>query len=296
METYHTITIAGHQLGFTVGNEQGRGPAVVFLHGILGSERFWPPLLPERIRRNARWYAVSLPGHFPSRFSPGGRACDLSADCLSGLLHGLIRRVVSAEPVGLVGWSTGGCLALCLAARWPEQVRSVLSIAGFADGRWHGALGLLQKLARSNSLGQRVFRQVLRTMTASDWLYRRAYSLAAAHARPLMTSATARVVLTALRADAARQDRESLRLLLASIRDWNVAERLGTIRVPVVIAGGDRDPIIPYSHTLELARLIPGARLVAFPGMGHTFFGEHLPEFHASLVTWFDEILTQAAA
>lgn len=296
MQTHHTITIAGHRLGITAGNERGHGPAVVFLHGILGSERFWPPLLPETMRRKTHWFAVSLPGHFPSRCPCDVRDSDLTADCLAELLHEAIRSVVGTEPVGLVGWSTGGCLALCLAARWPEQVRSVLSIAGFARGRWHGVLGLLQKLARSGPVGQRIFRQALRTMTASGWLFRRAHSLTAGNARALMKNATAREVLTGLRPDAACQDREVMRRIFASIRAWNVTDVMRTIRVPVVIAGGDRDPIIPYSHTLELAELIPTARLVTCSGMGHTFFDEHLDEFHACLQTWLDGVLMQEAA
>ncbi len=296
MLTHRTIPIAGHELGVTVGNGQGTGPAVVLLHGILGSERFWPPLLPEAMRRNTRWFAVSLPGHFPSKFSAGVSSTDLTAERLAGLLHELIHCLAGAEPVGLIGWSTGGCLALCLAARWPEQVRSVLSIAGFSRGRWHGVLGLLQKLARCGAVGRQICRQALRTMTANDWLFRRAYSLAASDSGALMQSATARQVLSMLREDAARQDREGIRLLLASIRDWDVTETLRNIRVPVVIAGGARDPIIPYRHTRELASLIPVARLVTFPGMGHTFFAEHLHEVHACLQTWLDELVIRAAA
>jgi pimeloyl-ACP methyl ester carboxylesterase len=296
MASQCTITVADHRLGVTIGNEQCRGPAVVFLHGILGSEHFWPLLVPEEMRQRVRWYAVSLPGHFPSRFPPQVRDADLTADRLTEVLGELINRLVGATPVSLVGWSTGACLALQLAARQLCLVRSVFSIAGFAHGRWHGVLGRLQKLAGGGPLARRVFRQALKMMTAGDRRHRWAYGLVAAQPGSLWTSAAARTVLRAVRQDAVHQDLEALRRLFACIRGWDVADRLQAIRVPVIVAGGDRDPIIPYRHTCELTRIIPTARLVSFAGMGHTFFGEHLRDFQACLQVWLEELVLPQAA
>jgi pimeloyl-ACP methyl ester carboxylesterase len=281
-----SVNIAGHRLGVLVGNEHGAGTPVVFLHGILGSVRFWPPLLSEAVWGNRRWYAVSLPGHYPACFPQGLGPEELTPDHLADLLGETIRHLVGDEPVELVGWSTGACLALHLAARRPRQVKSVLSLAGFSQGRWHGVLGLLQKLARRSALGRFAFRSALWTMAAHDTVFRWSYGLAAASARMLVTSAMARRVLHAMRPDVIRHNPAALRLLFARIRDWDVTDRLRTIRVPVLIAGGDRDPIIPYEHTRSLAEVIPGSRLVTFAGTGHTFFAEALEAFHACLHSW----------
>jgi pimeloyl-ACP methyl ester carboxylesterase len=285
-----SVNIAGHRLGVVVGNEHVTGTPVIFLHGILGSVNFWPPLLPPSMYLNRRWYSVSLPGHFPALFPRNPRPEDTMPDHLTDLLGETIRHLVGNEAVGLVGWSTGACLALLLAARRPWQVRSVLSLSGFARGRWHGVLGLLQKLARRNALGRFAFRSSLRTMTAHDTLFRWSYGLAAARARSLWSSPTGRRVLAAIRPDAARHDLSAIQLLFARIHTWDVTDRLRTMRVPVIIAGGDRDPIIPYEHTRTLADLVPGARLVTFAGTGHTFFAECPEEFHACLQTWLDEL------
>jgi pimeloyl-ACP methyl ester carboxylesterase len=269
-----------------VGNEHGAGTPVVFLHGILGSARFWPPLLPEAMRRDRRWYSISLPGHDPTGFSGNLRPADVTPEGLADRLEERIARLVGDLPVGLVGWSTGACLALQLAAQRPARVRSVLSLAGFARGRWHGILGLLQKLARSNAIGRFAFRGALRTMVHNDRMFRWSYGLAAASGRSFRSSKTARRVLRDLRSDATRLDLQDIQLLFSRIHDWDLTGTLRTIRVPVTIAGGDRDPIIRYQHTRELADVIPGAQLVTFAGAGHTFFAECLEAFHACLQTW----------
>lgn len=281
-----TFSIAGYQLSVAAGG--GHGPAVVLLHGILGSEQFWPPLLPAAVREHARWYAVSLPGHYPSRLPPDVSAADLTCERLTEVLGELINRLVGPMPVHLVGWSTGGCLALHLAALGLCNVQSVFTIAGFGRGRWHGALGALQKLAGGGRLARSACRGALAWMAGGDWRYLGACSLAAARPLGLVRNTTARQVLGRVRQDATQHDGENLRLLMASIRSWDVAERFRAIRVPVLLAGGDRDSVIPYRHTCELSEIIPTARLLTWPGLGHTFFGDELPQVQACLQSWLE--------
>ena len=44
---------------------------------------------------------------------------------------------------------------------------------------------------------------------------------------------------------------------------------IGSIRVPTLVIHGSEDPFFPLPHGERLAELIPGARLVVVPGMGH---------------------------
>ncbi len=49
-----------------------------------------------------------------------------------------------------------------------------------------------------------------------------------------------------------------------------MAERYGTLTMPVEIVHGDADTIVPLAvHSLPLSRLIPGANLTILPGVGH---------------------------
>lgn len=66
--------------------------------------------------------------------------------------------------------------------------------------------------------------------------------------------------------------------------------RLGTITAPTLVLHGTADPFFPYGHGEALAAEIPGARLVALPGVGH----EYPPVPVWDLV--LDELLRHTAA
>jgi pimeloyl-ACP methyl ester carboxylesterase len=48
-------------------------------------------------------------------------------------------------------------------------------------------------------------------------------------------------------------------------------EALRRLRVPALIVHGANDPIIPLTHGEDTASSIPGAELLAVPGLGHDF-------------------------
>ena len=50
-------------------------------------------------------------------------------------------------------------------------------------------------------------------------------------------------------------------------RRWGFSPR--DIRIPIRLWHGDVDPIVPLSHSQHLAGLIPDAKLVEVPGLGH---------------------------
>jgi pimeloyl-ACP methyl ester carboxylesterase len=43
------------------------------------------------------------------------------------------------------------------------------------------------------------------------------------------------------------------------------------VRVPALVIHGTDDPLVPVEAGYDLARTIPGARLVLIEGMGHSF-------------------------
>jgi pimeloyl-ACP methyl ester carboxylesterase len=44
---------------------------------------------------------------------------------------------------------------------------------------------------------------------------------------------------------------------------------LGSIRIPVLIANGDDDIMVPTANSIDMARRIPGAELVIYQDAGH---------------------------
>jgi pimeloyl-ACP methyl ester carboxylesterase len=56
--------------------------------------------------------------------------------------------------------------------------------------------------------------------------------------------------------------------------------------VPVLIATGTEDIVIPASNALKLANAIPGAWLAQFPHGGHAFIAQ-FPQTLANLINVF---------
>jgi pimeloyl-ACP methyl ester carboxylesterase len=63
---------------------------------------------------------------------------------------------------------------------------------------------------------------------------------------------------------------------------------LKTIKVPTIIAGGEHD-FITQQHFKELAGLIPGARVLILPNVGHGGPLQDPVRFHKELVKFLDD-------
>jgi pimeloyl-ACP methyl ester carboxylesterase len=67
------------------------------------------------------------------------------------------------------------------------------------------------------------------------------------------------------------------------------AAELGRIRAPTVIADGEHEQFISPEHTKQLARLIPGARLVFLPNVSHGGPQQDPEGFHRAVSVFLDE-------
>ena len=56
-----------------------------------------------------------------------------------------------------------------------------------------------------------------------------------------------------------------------------------TIRVPTLVNHGTDDPLVPKSAGREVARIVPGAKLVEFDGMGHDLPAALIPQIVAAI-------------
>ena len=64
------------------------------------------------------------------------------------------------------------------------------------------------------------------------------------------------------------------------ILDFDIRDRLGEIKAPALVVGGDRDLLIPAWVTREMAGAIPGARLYMAPDGGHVQHWEQLEKYN----------------
>ena len=172
-------------------NQQIESAQVVFLHGVLGSVHTWRLGQAPIVEQTYRWYSLSLPGHYPAAFPHGFDAARLTAETIAQVLAEAIREITDGQRAILVGLSARGFAALDIAVYVPEVAHGVFCVSGFAQGRWTGVLGALQRLARAGPAGRALFGVAVRTMCVSRAAFRAgirlyAVDLGALYANPLL--------------------------------------------------------------------------------------------------------------
>ena len=233
-----------------------RGPAVVLLHGLGLSSRFWfdvPALLagdPERPRR-----VVTIDNRGTGRSGMPRRPWSMRAmaeDVVRVLDHAGI------DAAFVVGISMGGMIAQHLALRHPSRVRGLVLLATTA-GFLLGALPDASALARLLTLplgGPRAGVNLVRLLLPeSRW----------AEGRELF-----REWPRAMREEPTTAATFAAHFLAASTH--LVAPRLGRIRCPVVVVAGRHDTLVPLRNAEVLAARIPSAELEVLEDEGHAVF------------------------
>ncbi|MFS2153890.1 alpha/beta fold hydrolase [Rhizobium sp. Rhizsp42] len=68
---------------------------------------------------------------------------------------------------------------------------------------------------------------------------------------------------------------------LSAIKAWGrqAPQELGRITIPVLVANGDNDIMVPTSNIRDLARRLPNAELVIYPDAGHGGIFQYHAEF-----------------
>ncbi len=232
--------------------DEGRGPAVALLHGHSLDLRVWDGLtetLTDAGRRVVRW---DQRGHGRSESPPSGYRFGDHASDGAELLQEL-----GAAPADVVGLSKGGGIALELALRHPEAVRSLILVAPLLPDRRLSA-DLLESF--------KVFAAAIRSegvqpAVRRHWL--RHPLIAPAMARPGARELVEAMTMGFPAGEYLAEERDP------RDRDWAVPDRLGEIGVPTLVISGDDDVPDFAAMARETAAAIPGARLQVVPGCGH---------------------------
>jgi pimeloyl-ACP methyl ester carboxylesterase len=110
------ITYKNTKISYT---DEGKGTAIVLLHGFLENKTMWKSFVPELTKKH-RVITVDLLGHGETECLGYVHAMEDQADMLFALLlHLKIRKVV------LVGHSMGGYVALAFAELYPDHMKGL---------------------------------------------------------------------------------------------------------------------------------------------------------------------------
>ncbi|TWH22514.1 pimeloyl-ACP methyl ester carboxylesterase [Prauserella rugosa] len=249
----------------------GDGPAVVYVHGLGGSSTNWTDLAAQ-LAPHATGIAVDLPGFGFSQPTDGfGYGLEDHADVLARYLESL------DGPVHLVGNSMGGAVAMLVAARRPEVVRTLTLISPAMPDRRPDPRRLSDPrmaLAFLPVVGKSV-RRALARMTPEERamqtirlvyadaerfpkhrITEQAEEFAARSSYAWAASAMARSTFQIFRTWFAQGNRSL----------WSVAPR---ITAPTLVVWGSEDKVISVRRAKRTAEVIPSARLLILPRTGH---------------------------
>lgn len=234
----------------------GEGPPLVLLHGFSSSAWAWDGWTRE-LSDAYRVIRIDAPGHGLTQMAP---SADLSPDGGVTFLANVLD-ALGEQRVSLGGNSMGGAQAWRFAAVHPERVGALILVdsAGPRSRRVERDIGQVRRAAAN---------PVLRTLLLyGGGRFVMAQGLRSGVADPkTITDEKIRRTDDLYRAEGNRAT------LLRSLESRSLSDPVdpGLVRAPTLILQGKEDKLVPPEVAEALAAAIPGARLVLYPGLGHT--------------------------
>ncbi len=271
--------VDGLELHYVV---EGRGPAVVLVHGLGGFAESWRHNLAPLARR-ATVYALDLPGFGVSAKPRTAYRLAFFARALHGFLE-----AQGLPQVSLVGHSLGAAVAVTYALTHPARVDRLALVAGAVPG-FAFRFSWIHRLVALPGFGEAL------ALTASARLSK------AALARCFHRPAPAEVDFFVEHAYAARTSLAARHAYLATLRhartDFDAHRRdyrraLATLDLPVLAIHGRQDRVVPPAHAAELAEALPNAAVRWLEGCGHFPQIEHAEQVNG----WLAEFLATRPA
>jgi 2-succinyl-6-hydroxy-2,4-cyclohexadiene-1-carboxylate synthase len=244
-------------------------PAVLFVHGFLGSRRDWAPVAAALAPAH-HCLLVDLPGHGETG-APDDDTLWTPDGCV-GALAGLLR---AAGGGSVVGYSLGGRLALQLAIDHPDVVGHAVLISG-SPGIAGGCGRALRRNA-DEGLARRLEKKGGLEAFLGDWYGQPLFAALREHPR----------FAEALE----RRRRNNPYLLARSLRRMGTGVQrslwadLPGLRVPLLLLAGERDEKFT-DLAFDMAARCPAAEVLIVRGRGHALVEED-PEAVAREVAGF---------
>ncbi|GAA1972989.1 alpha/beta fold hydrolase [Microbacterium pumilum] len=240
------------------------GAPLVVLGPSLGTSTIlWEKVVPALTGRY-RVIAWDLPGHGAS--TPAG-----DAFTIGDLADAVADAIVASGAGGVLyaGVSLGGATGLELLLRHPQLVEGAAIIASGAQlgdpPGWHDRAAQVRAQSTSSLI----------SASAGRW-----FAPGSIEREPDLSGR----LLHALQ-DA---DDESYALCCEALADYDVRDRLGEIRVPVLAAWGEHDAVAPEAKSREIADGVIDGRTVRIDGAAHLPPAERPPGTASAILDFFD--------
>lgn len=242
--------VGGNEIAYL---DQGRGSALVLIHGQFGDHLDWEPVL-EPLKKRHRVIAVDLPGFGDSGKPEREYTGAFFVDTLSELLKRL--RVKHAT---LVGNSFGGQIAILYALRHPEQVDRLILVdsGGFREFNEQEKEFTRQRFsetaiwALTPQIQQAMFALVFARTSATQKRY--------------LDKQNAKLQ----RADFAAYARVLPQTILLSVSTYLLND-LPKLSMPTLLLWGEQDRVVPSQLARKALEQLPRGELKIIPACGHS--------------------------
>jgi pimeloyl-ACP methyl ester carboxylesterase len=249
------------------------GVPVVFLHHLMAVLDDWDPRVIDGIAARHRVITFDNRGVGASGGTVPHTVEKMGQDAIAFI------RAMGLEQVDLLGFSLGGAVAQMVALQAPELVRRMI-LAGTGP-RGAGGVEEITKIA----VGAYV-KSALTLKDARTFLF---------FPRNVEGKRAAKDYFARLKERTQNRDKgislQARRAQLKAIRAAGLHEPddLSVITQPVFVANGDHDLMVASSHSTDIARRIPNARLKIYPNSGHGGVFQYHREFVTEVLEFLDD-------
>jgi len=262
------VKISGVNVHFV---ETGKGPPILFLHGLGGSWRDWSANLPA-FASNYRAMAMDFPG-FGESDKPEVR---YSIEWLTDVVERFLQQQ-ECDRLNLVGHSMGGLVALNLASRPKSRVKKLVitDAVRISDKSEFLAYAMSKKIMGADTEWEFVesfLKDQFRSM-ADDLIEKQKPQTA----RDLFESLKVPIIGKPLLPMTPEVQ------MIASIFDFDIRPKLASIQQPTLILWGAKDSIASPQDASFLQTKIHASTLIVFPDSGHSPMMEHPSLFNQEL-------------
>ncbi|TDT88484.1 pimeloyl-ACP methyl ester carboxylesterase [Azorhizobium sp. AG788] len=267
-EVYYQPTSAG-RLAWREDGPAGGVPLVLFQR-FRGTMDDWDPAFIAAISTDRRVIRFDSAGI--------GRSGGTVPDTVNGIaaVAAEFIRSLNLEQVDILGWSLGGVVGQQFALDFPYLVRRLI-VAGSSPGPVPD--------------GPQQHPRVPQIMTKSengpdDFLF-------LFYPETESAVAAGRASLARLAAIPDRGPKVSAASFMGQVKavsSWpGVLHRTKELRLPLLVANGAHDVMLPAYRSYVLSQQAPDAKLVLYPDAGHAFLFQHIDDFAAEIERFLDE-------
>ena len=228
------------------------------INGLAGSSQDWDPGFLAGLSEQSTLLLVDNRGLGASP-DPGGpfTVGDMAEDCAR-----LMAAELGGRPAPVLGWSMGGFIAQTLALEHPELVTKLVLLATDPGG------------PEAEPGDPEVLRQLIDLSPPPGEQARRLLALLFDDATGEALFPRVGELVAAARSELDQDVLDRQRDALAAWQREGVADRLAELSLPVLVAAGTGDRVLPPGNALLLAQAIADAWLLRFPGGGHAFMAQ----------------------